>query len=274
MRYKYNSLEDFLISNRLTVDGTLDDGWGAQFAVKGREVEVAILFADIAGFSRRTEDLSPTETLIFVNNFFAWITAEAIKHHPCIVDKYIGDEVMVLFSKEFGSEDPFVDALQTARWIAEKDALSFGPHIGIAAGLVIVGFVGTPVKYDCSVFGLPVTIASRCAEIKPDESHSASIIFPSKLWEGYVFEEVFTPEKIQMPDGRVEEQHNAWKMCNKRQVPIKNMGLLEVREIIKTSLWFPSQSADKRAKAGMKALKAQGLYRGKTELPNKSLYSN
>ena len=262
MRYKYNSLEDFLISNRLTVDGTLDDGWGSQFAVKGREVEVAILFADIAGFSRRTQDLSPTETLIFVNNFFAWITAEAINHRPCIVDKYIGDEVMVLFSKEFGSEDSFVDALQTARWIAENDALSFSPHIGIASGLVTVGFVGTPVKYDCSVFGLPVTIASRCAGIKPAESHSASIVFPSKLWEGYVFEEVFTPERIQMPDGRVEERPHAWKMCNRRQVPIKNMGELEVREIIKTSVWFPSETAVERAKAGMNALKAQGSYRG------------
>jgi class 3 adenylate cyclase len=166
MGNKYNSLEDFLISNRLTIDGTLDDGWGAQFAVKGRETEVAILFADITGFSQRTQSLSPTETLIFVNNFFAWITAEAIKNRPCIVDKYIGDEVMVLFSKEFGSEDPFIDALNTARWIAENDVLSFGPHIGIAAGLVTVGFVGTPLKYNCSVFGLPVTLASTTAAHK------------------------------------------------------------------------------------------------------------
>jgi class 3 adenylate cyclase len=55
----------------------LDDGWGAQFAVKGRELEATILFADIADFSGRTADLTPTETLAYVNNFFAWISAEA-----------------------------------------------------------------------------------------------------------------------------------------------------------------------------------------------------
>jgi hypothetical protein len=63
MSHKYNSLEDFLISNRLTVDGTLDDGWGAQFAVKGREVEVAILFADIAGFPDEHKTFRPPKHL-------------------------------------------------------------------------------------------------------------------------------------------------------------------------------------------------------------------
>ncbi len=262
MSHKYNGLEDFLISNRLTVDETLDDGWGDQFAVKGREVEVAILFADIAGFSRRTQNLSPTETLIFVNHFFAWITAEAIKHYPCIVDKYIGDEVMVLFSKEFGSKDPFIDALHTARWIAQNDAWGYGMHIGIAAGLVAVGFVGTPVKYNCSVFGLPVNLASRCAGIKPVESCSASIVFPSELWVGYNLKEIFPPEKIRMPDDQVQDQLQDWKMCEKREVPIKNMGNLEVREIIKTSSWYPSVSAEERAKESMQIIKKQGSYRG------------
>ena len=56
--------------------------------------------AHSSGFSKRTLDLSPTETLIFVNNFFAWISAGALKERPSIVDKYIGDEIMVVFSKE------------------------------------------------------------------------------------------------------------------------------------------------------------------------------
>ena len=77
MNYRYNSLEDFLATNPLSVDAQVDDGWGAVFPVKGREIEAAILFSDITGFCRRTLDLSPTETLIFVNNFFAWISADA-----------------------------------------------------------------------------------------------------------------------------------------------------------------------------------------------------
>jgi len=159
----------------------------AYFPVKCCEIEATVLFADIASFSRRTKDLSTIETLIFVNKFFCWITAEALIDKPCIVDKYIGDEIMLIFSKDFGSEDPFIDALQTTRMIAEYDQLGYRPHMGIASGLVTAGFVGTPIKYNCSVFGLPVTIASRCAWIRSVDYHSSSITFPSSLWQDYIF---------------------------------------------------------------------------------------
>ena len=69
---------------------------------------------------------------------------------------------MIVFSKEFGSDDPFVDAVQGARWMSENDAHSFCPHIGLASGKVIVGYVGTPLKYNCSVFGAPVALAALC----------------------------------------------------------------------------------------------------------------
>jgi len=69
-KFPYKSLEDFLISNPLSVDGVLNDGFNALFPVKGSEIEATILFTDIANFASRTSDLTSTETLIFVNNFF------------------------------------------------------------------------------------------------------------------------------------------------------------------------------------------------------------
>jgi class 3 adenylate cyclase len=60
VRYPYHSLEDFLTANMHTVDAQIDDGWGASFPVKGREIEATVLFADITGFSARTADLDPT----------------------------------------------------------------------------------------------------------------------------------------------------------------------------------------------------------------------
>lgn len=119
------------------VDGVLDDGWGAGFPVKGREIEATVLFADITAFSTRTLDLSPAATLVYVQNFFAWITAEALSGRPGIVDKYIGDEVMVVFSTEFGSENPIVDAVRAAAAMSRNDVLAYRPHIGIASGRVI-----------------------------------------------------------------------------------------------------------------------------------------
>ena len=90
-KYHYHSLEDFLATNLLSVDGQVNDGGDVPFPVKGREIDATILFSDITGFSRRTLTLSPTETLIFVNHFFMWISTEALHGRPGIVDKYIGD---------------------------------------------------------------------------------------------------------------------------------------------------------------------------------------
>lgn len=259
-KFKFNSLEDYLNTKRLDVDGILDDGWGAKFAVKGREVYAAILFCDIAAFSRHSYDLTPIETLIYVNNFMAWISAEALKDCPGIIDKYIGDEIMVIFSKDFGSNDPFIDAIKTAQSMAEKDVLNYCPHMGIAAGKVVVGYVGTPLKYNCSVFGQPVTIASRCANEKPGKGLSATIVFPAKLWGDRDFNEIFPSIKYRYPDGRVQEMPASWTMSSPRVIPMRHMPNIEVLEIISDCLHRPSESIEDITRSNFKCLKEEGSY--------------
>ena len=262
IKYTYHSLEDFLIANNADVDGQCDDGWGATFPVKGREIEATVLFADISGFSRRTLSLTPAETLIFVNNFFAWISAEALRGHHGIVDKYIGDEVMVVFAREFGSPDPFADALMCGRWMSENDYLAFQPHIGIASGPVIVGYVGTPLKYSASVFGAPVALAARCSQVKPEGGSyeaSASIVFPANEWVGRVFEELFPPTLHRRADGTASKSQG-WVLQEARDVDMKNLPDTRVREVCNRSLKLPSQPAEVTARATLAALQAQNRY--------------
>jgi class 3 adenylate cyclase len=262
--YDFHSLEDFLASRALHADGQLDDGWGATFPVKGREINATVLFADITAFSERTRDLSPAETLIFVNNFFAWISAEAIKGSHGIVDKYIGDEVMIVYSTEFGSEDPFVEAVQSARWMAQDDVLGFCPHIGIASGRVIVGYAGTPLKYNCSVFGAPVTIAARCAAVKPEGEgpYGAAAVFPAAEWANRELREVIPPQRYKTPDGEVAEHPYDWELSDSREVTVKNT-TLAVRELVRTGVWlpYPGSGPEDRAREGLADLRRVGLYR-------------
>ncbi len=68
----YNSLDDFLISKPYTADATIEFGPQLTYPVKGREIEATILFSDISGYSARTLDLNPAETLAFLNQFFTW----------------------------------------------------------------------------------------------------------------------------------------------------------------------------------------------------------
>lgn len=261
VEYCYHSLEDYLISHPLTVDAILDDGWGASFPVKGREIEATILFSDISSFTRRTLELNPTETLIFVNNFFSWITAEALRGRPAIVDKYVGDEIMIVFSKEFGSKDHFIDAIQAARWMGEYDMLDFRPHIGIASGPVIIGYVGSPIKYNCSVFGHAVALAKRCAGVKMSDT-SPYMVFPSSLWQGRSFEEVIPLVKMKKSESEFVELPQSWKLAPSRKVNLNNIGDVNVMGIVNMLLTEPSQSAVERAKESFKILKASRVYKG------------
>lgn len=260
IQYRYNSLEDYLISTPLTVDAELDDGWGAKFPVKGKEIEATILYCDISYFSKRTLDLSSTEILIFVNHFLSWITAEALRNTHGLIDKYIGDEIMIVFSQEFGSEDPFKEAVQAARWMCEHDVLSFCPHIGIASGPVTVGYTGTPLKYSCSVFGVPVTYANRCTSLKPEVEAYGSITFPSKEWNNRQFEEIIPSEKMQFCDGTIQEMP-IWRLLEPRTVDLKNIGKIEVLELINDCFSCPNRTIEQLSKTALQKLREAGLYR-------------
>jgi class 3 adenylate cyclase len=252
MPARYATLADFLSSQMLTIDATADDGWGATLPVKGREIDATILFADISAFSARTAELDAAETLAFVNHFIAWVSAEALADRPGIVDKYIGDEVMVVFSKEFGSDDPFLDAVHAARWMGQNDVYAFAPHIGIASGRVIVGYTGTPQGYTASVFGAPVALAARCAGAPVPAANgtriSSYLTVPAGELNGREFAELVPTETREGPEGENYERPHGWQLLDPQSVPMKNMGDVEVAQIANTAMWVPSESAETRAK--------------------------
>ena len=272
VRYPIRSLEDFLIGTPLNADAQLNDGWNAYFPVKGCELEATILFSDITSFSARTLDLTPVETLVFVNNFFSWITAEALRGRKGVIDKYIGDEIMVVFSEDFGSEDPFREAVETARFMAEHDAHSYLPHIGLASGRVVIGYVGTPMKYSATVLGAPVAMAARCAGVSPDipedTFYSTSISFPDESWAGRDFNEVFPPRKIRTNEAEREagspefiEEPHAWQLLDPQTIELKNLPDTAIRTIINKGGHFPSTPAEDRARESVKWMRDQGFYR-------------
>lgn len=266
----YKSLDDFLISMPHTVDATVKFGPELSYPVKGREIEATVLFSDISGYSARTLDLSPAETLAFVNQFFTWMTAMALRGTHGIVDKYIGDEMMIVFSEEFGSEDAFGEAVRVARRMGAQDLFGFVPHVGIASGRVIVGHAGTPLMYNCSVFGGPVALAARCAGIRPDEpeeteggfpSYGCSITFPEADWGGRQFDNFFPPTKCRDGEGRiVTERPTTWELLPARTVTPKNMRELEIREAVDRAIYFPETPPEVSARETVEQMRAANRY--------------
>lgn len=118
-------------------------------------------------------------------------------------------------------------------------------HIGIAGGSMIVGYVGTPRKYNCSVFGTPVVLAASCVEVK--SNYSRSIVFPANEWKNRELSKIFPPVKYVGFDGSSSEAPSDWELQPPRLVKIKKLDI-EVREIVNPITHFPSQRPEERAK--------------------------
>jgi adenylate cyclase len=139
--------------------------------VQGSEREIAILFADIRGFTALSEGRLPYDVVFVLNRYFAAMgrAVEAVGGH---VDKFIGDGIMALFGIEHGAQAGCREALAAARLMSERlpelnaslqaeldRPLRIG--IGIHCGPTIVGEMGYGNTATITAIGDAVNTASR-----------------------------------------------------------------------------------------------------------------
>lgn len=129
------------------------------------ERELTIMFSDVRAFTSISEKLSPTESFMFINDYFKHM-APIIRRHNGFIDKYLGDGIMALFPN---SAD---DALLAGKAMMEelitfnhKNARLNKPQIAIGIGLhtgsCILGTVGEPRRMDTTVVADSVNLAAR-----------------------------------------------------------------------------------------------------------------
>jgi adenylate cyclase len=139
--------------------------------VQGSEREIAILFADIRGFTALAEGRLPYDVVFVLNRYFSAM-GRAIESAGGRVDKFIGDGVMALFGIESGPQAGCREALVAARLMSERLAelnLSLRAEldhplrigIGIHCGPVIVGEMGYGNAAAITAIGDAVNTASR-----------------------------------------------------------------------------------------------------------------
>lgn len=136
---------------------------------------VAVLFADMVGFTAISERLSPDGLIALLRGFHGRLARVAFDYDGT-VDKYIGDAIMVHFGTPRTREDDAARALACAagmmatidRWNGERD-LAGEPPIGIAIGVhhgdVVVGNIGDERKLEYTVLGDTVNVASRLEQL-------------------------------------------------------------------------------------------------------------
>ncbi|GAK56018.1 adenylate/guanylate cyclase [Candidatus Vecturithrix granuli] len=135
---------------------------------KGAKTDIALFFSDIRGFTSFSERVAP-EVVVENLNTILTIQTEIIHRHGGDIDKYVGDEIVALFTGPFKEQHACLSALEIQTYIAahpeELTHLTVG--IGINTGEVILGMVGSEKRADFTVIGDHVNFASRlCSEAK------------------------------------------------------------------------------------------------------------
>ena len=162
----------------------------------GRSQEVTILFSDIRNFTTITESLPPETLTRLLQEYFTEVSEEILKTDG-VIDKFIGDAVMAFWGAPIASENHADQAVQAAinmlkklkklqiKW--QKEGLPFiDMGVGINTGVVTIGNMGSKTRFDYTLIGDSVNLASRLEGL-------------NKQYKTHIIISEFTKNKLTIP---------------------------------------------------------------------------
>ncbi len=147
----------------------------ADLSLGGKKEKIAVLFADIAGFTSIAESKPPEQVVSILNELFTILTG-IIFRNKGMIDKFIGDSVMALFGIPYSDGKAAEHAVKTAeemvtwlevgnkKWrkeLGRKIELS----ISINYGEAIIGNIGSEKRMEFTAIGDVVNTAAKIEKI-------------------------------------------------------------------------------------------------------------
>jgi adenylate cyclase len=145
----------------------------------GEEREMTIMFSDVRGFTTISESYKhdPQGLTALMNRFLTPLT-NAILARKGTIDKYMGDAIMAFWNAPLDDKEHQLNACEAAVDMLERiDELNKqreleakeGGHryiplnvgVGLNTGVCVVGNMGSDLRFDYSVLGDSVNLASR-----------------------------------------------------------------------------------------------------------------
>ncbi len=139
--------------------------------LRGERSVLSVLYADLRGSTRLSENAEPELLVEFVNDYLGKMTAVILSHQGTL-DKFVGDEVMALFGAPVPQPDHALRAVQVglAMQAAHQEVMTTWQNrdiepipigVGIATGELIVGEMGCARRTDYTVIGRAANLGSR-----------------------------------------------------------------------------------------------------------------
>ncbi len=154
-----------------------DEVLKGQVNLGGESKCVTILFSDIRDFTTMSEQMTPTQVVTFLNQYFSEMV-EAVFEQGGVLDKFMGDGMMAVF----GSLEPrdhqrravmaalrmkaLLAKINGERNMAGKPPIQIG--IGIHTDEVIVGNIGSSKRLEYTVIGDGVNTSSRVQSLNKE----------------------------------------------------------------------------------------------------------
>lgn len=137
----------------------------------GERRDLTILFSDIRGFTTLSETMGPQELAQFMNRYLGEMT-DLILGRKGVIDKYIGDAIMAFWGAPLDDSKAALNGVRSALAMIEAlekfndaskamelPAVNIG--VGLNSGEVTVGNMGSEKRFDYTVIGDEVNLASR-----------------------------------------------------------------------------------------------------------------
>lgn len=157
----------------------------------GERKELTVLFSDIEGFTTFSEGMQPEELVGLLNEYLSRMTGIVFRYDGTL-DKYEGDAVMAFWGAPIPQNDHALRACKSAlemqgallelrRQWATKGRPTIKVRIGINSGEMVVGNMGGTGKFDYTVIGDSVNLASRLEGA--NKLYASSILVSERTYE-------------------------------------------------------------------------------------------
>lgn len=182
---KIKGLLDQQVSGAVATALLSDNGTGG---TKHERRFVCVLFLDIRNFTPFVESKTPEEIIEYQNNVLGFMM-EKIVEHGGIVNTVLGDGFMATFGAPVSAGNDCLQAYKAAveimQMVREKSRTGQIPPtkigIGMHAGNVVAGNVGTKTRKQYLISGNTVIIASRLEQL--NKQYGSSLIISKEVVE-------------------------------------------------------------------------------------------
>lgn len=162
------------VLNKVVSKDVADEILKSTIHLGGEDRVISMLFSDIRGFTKMTENFSPQQTIEMLNAYMTKMS-HVIEGEGGVIDKYVGDEIMALYGAPSPHPDHAVRAVSSAmlmietlkKWNDERAAHGQPPvemGVGIHTGLVVAGNMGAEDRLNYTVLGANVNLAARLGQ--------------------------------------------------------------------------------------------------------------